>query len=222
MRTSKKRDRRRGPAAEARRALRREAFVEAAIRAIRREGPSASMSDVATEAGVTKPILYRHFRDKEDLYQAVAERYVADLIDEVGAVLSRPVAPRELLVATLGAYVSFLDRETEVYRFLWERAIPERPGVGVAIVGFRGRVAEELERILQERLTPAGVDREATAVWTNGLVGMVAAAGEWWMESRPIPKERLVEHLATLLWDGFSGITSAQLEAAARVKEEAR
>ncbi|MFC7511784.1 TetR/AcrR family transcriptional regulator [Streptomyces thermocarboxydus] len=45
---------------------RRRELLEAADRVVLRDGPGASMNAIAAEAGITKPILYRHFGDKED------------------------------------------------------------------------------------------------------------------------------------------------------------
>lgn len=44
---------------------RRRELLEAADRVVLRDGPQASMNAIAAEAGITKPILYRHFGDKE-------------------------------------------------------------------------------------------------------------------------------------------------------------
>lgn len=43
---------------------RRRELLEAAERIVLRDGPDASMNAIAAEAGITKPILYRHFGDK--------------------------------------------------------------------------------------------------------------------------------------------------------------
>lgn len=45
---------------------RRRELLEAADRVVLRDGPQASMNAIAAEAGITKPILYRHFGDKGD------------------------------------------------------------------------------------------------------------------------------------------------------------
>ena len=56
---------------------RREQLLEVAIEAFAARGyHSTSMNDVATAAGVTKPVLYQHFDSKRALYIA--------LLDEVG------------------------------------------------------------------------------------------------------------------------------------------
>ncbi|SMD19656.1 TetR/AcrR family transcriptional regulator [Kibdelosporangium aridum] len=59
-----------------RREERREQILAAATRAFAKAGgfTPTSLDDVATESGVTRMILYRHFDSKTDLYQAVLER----------------------------------------------------------------------------------------------------------------------------------------------------
>ena len=69
------------------RAARREALLDAADRIVRRDGPVASMATIAAEAGITKPILYRHFGDKSGLYAALADRYTGRLLDDLRAAL---------------------------------------------------------------------------------------------------------------------------------------
>lgn len=67
------------------RAQRREQLLDAATRAFARAGFTATgLEDVATEAGVTHVILYRHFASKTDLYRAVLDRACARLAESVG------------------------------------------------------------------------------------------------------------------------------------------
>src|SRR5687768_17898518 len=61
------------PTSEERQA-RRDALMDAAVEAIREHGPNASMEDLAKSAGVTKPILYRHFGHRDGLTAALATR----------------------------------------------------------------------------------------------------------------------------------------------------
>ena len=68
-----------------RRTARREQILAAATRAFARDGFAAtSLDDVATEASVSKVILYRHFASKADLYRAVLDRACARLVAAVG------------------------------------------------------------------------------------------------------------------------------------------
>ncbi|WP_343233498.1 TetR family transcriptional regulator [Streptomonospora sp. PA3] len=68
------------------RAERREQILDAATRAFARSGFAATgLDDVATEAGVTRVLLYRHFESKAALYRAVLERACERLLEQVGA-----------------------------------------------------------------------------------------------------------------------------------------
>src|SRR5574341_720804 len=51
----------------------RRTLIAAAQRAIRKKGPAVSMDDIAAEARVAKPILYRHFGDRAGLARALGE-----------------------------------------------------------------------------------------------------------------------------------------------------
>ncbi|MGL5442473.1 MAG: TetR/AcrR family transcriptional regulator, partial [[Mycobacterium] stephanolepidis] len=62
-----------------RRKVAREELLDAAFRAIDATGSTVSMDDIAREAGVAKPKLYRYFEDKADLHSAVLER-VQDMV----------------------------------------------------------------------------------------------------------------------------------------------
>ncbi|MEV4060378.1 TetR/AcrR family transcriptional regulator [Nonomuraea dietziae] len=73
------------PVKRMRRAERREQILNAATRAFARAGFAAtSLDDVASEAGITRVILYRHFDSKTDMYRAVLDRACNRLIEKVG------------------------------------------------------------------------------------------------------------------------------------------
>jgi AcrR family transcriptional regulator len=60
---------------------RRDELVAAAVRLAARQGVhSASVRDIASEAGVTEGALYRHFDSKDDLCQQAYQQIVAEMI----------------------------------------------------------------------------------------------------------------------------------------------
>jgi AcrR family transcriptional regulator len=68
-----------------RRPERREQILDAATRAFARGGFAAtSLDDVATEAALTRVMLYRHFESKADMYRAVLDRACTRLAETVG------------------------------------------------------------------------------------------------------------------------------------------
>lgn len=73
------------PVRRLRRAERREQILDAATRAFARAGFAAtSLDQVASEAGITRVILYRHFESKADMYRAVLDRVCIHLAETVG------------------------------------------------------------------------------------------------------------------------------------------
>lgn len=199
-----------GPRAGQRSAVerRRLELLEAADRVVLREGPSASMNAIAAEAGITKPILYRHFGDKGGLYRALAERHTNSLLRSLREALDAPADRRERVEATLHTYLAAIETHPQVYRFLMH------PAEGAESVGEGGqgfdvgrhqapllrRLGEELGGFIQERLELDEGGRELARVWGHGIVGMMHAAGDWWLGERPCSRDQLVTHLADLMW----------------------
>ncbi|MDQ3619331.1 MAG: TetR/AcrR family transcriptional regulator [Actinomycetota bacterium] len=195
-----------GPEADARRAERRRELLEAADRVVRRDGPAASMDVIAAEAGIAKPILYRHFGDKGGLYLALAERYVDEIMSVLRASWTEGVEPRARLAATIDAYLGFIEKEREAYRFLMHRAVTERPEAQATVSEFLRHVAGEVSVLVGDELRRFDLDSGAAAPWAHGLVGMVHLAGDWWLEHQTMSRAALAEYLTTLLWRGFSGL----------------
>jgi len=185
------------------RVRRREELLDAADRVVVRGGSEMSMDEVAAEAGITKPVLYRHFGDKDGLYEALAQRYV----DELARALEPATLiddPRGRLATTVDAYLSYIEREPERYRFLL--AAGERPATAHVLADFRGRDVARCAFAVSENLRRAGLDPEVGELWAHHVAGTVRSAGIWWLEARPLPKERLVEYLTGLLWEGVSAL----------------
>lgn len=174
------------------------------MEAIRTIGPNATMDQLARSGGVTKPILYRHFGDRDGLITAIAAQYADDLIGEVVAPLTTDATARELLRSTIDAYVAFIERDPNLYRFLVQQA-PERGGRPTSISHLVDSIAKQVAQIIGGRLTEAGRDSGPAVAWAYGIVGLVHQAGDWWVDDQTMTRSRLVDHLTTLLWDGING-----------------
>jgi AcrR family transcriptional regulator len=162
------------------------------------------MNDIAREAGITKPILYKHFGDKGGLYQALAERYVRALLEDLRTALASEDDPRARIRRTIDAYLTFIEKEHEIYRFLMHRAVAERPEAHATVADFIRQLAAELSLILGEELRRLGLDSGGAEPWAHGIVGMVQLAGDRWLEHRSMSRESLGDYLEALVWNGLS------------------
>jgi AcrR family transcriptional regulator len=195
---------------------RRAELLAAADRVIRRDGPGTSMTAIAAEAGVTKPILYKHFGDKGGLYQALAEDYVQAILGSLRDALASSEDPRTLIESTIDAYLTFIEREREVYVFLMHRAVSERPEAQATVADFIQQLGDEIAITLRDELRRFGVDSGGAEPWAHGIVGMVYLAGDRWLTHATMTRKTLVEYLTNLLWTGFSQlpVTAARVEGA--------
>ncbi|MEV8629701.1 TetR family transcriptional regulator [Streptomyces sp. NPDC051079] len=184
---------------------RRRELLEAADRVVLRDGPKASMNAIAAEAGITKPILYRHFGDKGGLYRALATRHTDALLSALRAALDAPADRRRRVESTLDTYLASIEAMPQVYRFLMHPAEESHQAeqgfdVGRHSAPLLRRMGEELGQVIAERVD-LGPGSEAQArIWGHGIVGMMHAAGDWWLGERPCSRDELVHSLADLLW----------------------
>jgi AcrR family transcriptional regulator len=183
---------------------RRSALLEAADRVVQREGPDASMNVIAAEAGITKPILYRHFGDKGGLYRALAARHIDDLLARLRAALLTRGGLEARTRATIDAYLISIEDNPQVYRFLVRRAAVEEPGVRGQVEGFVRRFGDELAVGIAHEPALGQVPVARAAVWAHGIAGMVQAAGDWWLDQADVPRGAVVEELTSLLVAGFT------------------
>jgi AcrR family transcriptional regulator len=184
---------------------RREQLLAAADRVVQREGSAASMNVIAAEAGITKPILYRHFGDKGGLYRALAERHIDTLLARLRAALLTRGGLRARTHATVDAYLAAVEEQPQVYRFLVQRAAVEEPDVRGQVVGFVRRFGDELAMGIASEPELAGVDPQRAVVWAQAIAGMVQGVGDWWLDHPEVSRATVVDEVAALIWEGFTG-----------------
>jgi AcrR family transcriptional regulator len=95
---------RRMPPRRLTRAERERQLVDTATELFARHGVvETTVEDIARAAGVSKPLLYRHFESREDLLVATAIRHVDALGERVEALGLDDEPPEERVVAVVGA-----------------------------------------------------------------------------------------------------------------------
>lgn len=163
------------------------------------------MEAMAAAGGVTKPILYRHFGDREGLVAAIGEGFLRDLNTAIrdGLTQAEPGTGQGgmVLQATIDAYLQLVERDTELYRFLVQQEKRTGREGGSAFVQ---QVTEQVSVLIDGGLRALGRDPTPAKVWAVGIVGMVHATGDWWAERRDeLSREAVVEALTSLLWTGL-------------------
>jgi len=170
-----------------------------------------SMDDIAERAEVSKPVLYRHFPSKLDLYLAVVDEQGAALL----AAVERAVAPieagpvgrgegRAVVAAVVEAYLAFVQVAGESSTLLFESDVTHDTQV-------RGRVehaaAEATRRIADVLVGVTGRDRADADVLAAALVATAQGAATYWLRHGDGQSpQRVVDLVSDLQWRGLKGL----------------
>lgn len=211
------------------RTARRAELIEATIAAVRRHGAGVGMDQIAAVAGTSKPVIYRHFSDKADLYRAVGGRMADDLVIDIARATADVVDPRERMARGIDAFFQVLEHNPQLYQFIvghpWldtghsgKRTGPRGEEL---VADYIGRVEQLITRLL---LDQPGIDVSVAQarLWGTCIVGLVRAAGEWWLAEQAaaaaggesylartagslLTREQLTDQVTTLTWSGVMG-----------------
>ncbi|WP_232549658.1 TetR/AcrR family transcriptional regulator [Propioniciclava soli] len=193
------------------RAERREQLVEVARGLFAEKGlEGTSVEEIAAHAGVSKPVVYEHFGGKEGLYAVVVDREVRTLHDSIHDAISRPdVSPRGLIELGTLALLDYLEENPDGFRIISRDSSPYSAG-GTFTTILSG-IASRVEGLLAAQFARRGFDPNTAPLYSQMLVGLVALAGQWWVDAREttsLTKPEVAAHLVNLTWNGLRGLDS--------------
>ncbi len=163
-----------------------------------------TMSEIATAAGVTKPVLYQHYRSKRDLYRNVLEDVGARLESAVVAAAVDTSSPRERAEAGIRAYAEFVEDDLDGFRLLFSGANRQDPEWAALTSGVERSLARAIASLIDVPAI-APMRRQTMAYGVMGLAEAMmryAKSGE----AGHYPTERLAADITNLLWAGLRGI----------------
>jgi AcrR family transcriptional regulator len=174
------------PAAE-----RRELILRAAMNRFGAGGYDGTrLDDVAADAGVTKPILYRHFGSKKDLYLAVLARHRDDLPKFVEDLPPEPELD-ELARTILDGWLAYAYENRQRWHMLFRDQ-----GGDEDVRRARAEVHERAREVLASFLEshpgfaiPADQVVPTAELLSQGLAALVL----WWAEHPDVPRATLAD-----------------------------
>jgi AcrR family transcriptional regulator len=157
-----------------------------------------TMDEVAAAVGVTKPLLYNYYGNKEQLFLACMEPAADALLESVvSAVAAAEDAPGALR-AGIHAFFAFLDADGEAWRVLHDETLPAGGEIAARVASYRARMEELVTAAIQERTESRAVEPLAVAIF-----GAAEALGRWWLTSDGMSAERTAELLIRTIEPGL-------------------
>lgn len=162
---------------------------------------AAAMDEIAEQAGVSKPVLYQHFPGKLDLYIALLESHVDELVGRVQEALGSTTDNKQRVQAAVGAFFAFVSNDAGAFRMVFESDLRGEPAVQEAV---DRATSASVDAITETITADAGLDEAKARLLAVGLVGLSQVSARFWLTHHStMSREEAVDLTATLAWRGI-------------------
>jgi AcrR family transcriptional regulator len=184
---------------------RRLAILEAARAAFADGGfHQTSLDAVAERAGVSKALIYEHFDSKRELYLAMLEMHVEELVERVSAAVTAADQPEERMRSGLEAFFAFVEERRGAWRIMFRN--PGDPDVAVYMERLRDGVAAVVAALMSEEAEQAFPDvperERIIQMVAQQMVGAMQSLADWWDLHREIPRDEVIRGAMDFVWSG--------------------
>jgi AcrR family transcriptional regulator len=194
-------------------ANRRAAILEAARAAFADSGyHETSLDAVGKRAGVSKALLYEHFSSKRELYIAVLEMHVHELVERISGAVGAAEPGEDRMRAGLEAFFGFVEERRGAWRIMFRNA--GDPDVAVRLDRLRDEVAAAIAQLMSEEAERKGLDfpklPQFIEMIAQQLVGAMQSLADWWDVHRKVPKEEVIQAAMDFAWVGQERISRGE------------
>jgi AcrR family transcriptional regulator len=171
---------------------------------------ATTMEDIATAAGVTKPLLYQHFASKRALYLELIDDVAARLIGALAASTATGPRTRRQVEAGFEAYFRFAMENQSAVRMLFDAPHDEELARGL-------RMIEDSIATFLAPLFDVDIDADYKRTLASAVVGMTEGVTRDWLRLKPkeAPNNAaamedvntLAHRLSDFAWGGLRSLT---------------
>ena len=171
-----------------------------------------TMDGVAAEVGVTKPLLYAYWGNKERIYLACLEQDAERLLETVGEAVGSAPDPAEATAVGLRSFFDFVSRESGAFRVLFDETLPTGGEIAQRVHEHREQIVALVATTLLSELPPRAREKARVEVeaLSTAVMGAAEALARWWLRSgEPIPAEDAAELLIATVVPGLRARTAS-------------
>ncbi len=164
---------------------------------------SATTAKIASEAGVSEPVIYQHFGSKKDLFLAVLDRIRTDILEGWSRATEDVRSPKTAL-RILGAYHYMFIKENKAAEKILFQAISEvdddeiRANLKDHFAAFAGFMSDFVRQGKEMGIINPGID-DTMAGWVILSFGIGTGFMSLFGFEEEIERERLIEAYELLL-----------------------
>ena len=171
-----------------------------------------TMDDVAAAVGVTKPLLYIYFGNKERLYLACMEPAARELHEAVASAVAGAERPADALEPGVQAFFSFVDRDRDAWRVLFDETLPAGGEVARRVAQHREELEAVVARLVVARLPGRRTHRAAVEVeaLSTALLGAAESLARWWLRTDALSAGEAAQLLIETVEPGLRARTEGE------------
>ncbi|HKO57331.1 MAG TPA: TetR/AcrR family transcriptional regulator [Thermoanaerobaculia bacterium] len=196
--------------------FKRQGIQQAVIRLMCREGlKSVTMERVAQETGIAKGTVYLHYRDKQELLEAVKDSALAPLTEKLHEILVGAASPERKLRALVLRYLTYFDEKRDLFRILlYEREVTRVMGERYQTDRYRNLI-DGTARVIRDGVRKRvfrNVDaRHVAAMFIESTVALM---NQRLLDDSPRPVEDDAELVADIFLAGLAPVAARRRGAA--------
>lgn len=198
--------------------LQRGAIMVAAAGLFAQKGfHNASMAEIAAACGVSKPLLYHYYRDKEHLLFDIADSYIDQLLDVTIQVEAQRLGAEEQVAALIGGFLEQYGHAqahhivlVQDVKFLQQTQAEKINTKQRKVVGA---VSRALHRIDPE-LARSPMDKPVAMI----LFGMINWTYTWLRDEGPLTFRDMAPVVTAIFLNGFRGYMNARRQPQAAMR----
>ena len=198
------------------RAVREPQMLDVATRVFAERGfHAAGMDEIASEVGVTKPLVYSYFGSKEGLFAACVARVNAALREELTRTL-KPVKDPEVRMWTgIRTLFNWIDGNREAWRLFMQATAA---GVGPLLAEVnraRSDMVATIRALIEESAAALGIGEnlgpEIDAMSEAFVAANVAIANHWLADHPEESADHQALRVMNFVWIGLGGMAERRL-----------
>jgi AcrR family transcriptional regulator len=172
---------------------------------------AVTMDEIAGAVGVTKPLLYTYFGNKERLYIACMERAGDALTATVAEAVAATDSPADALGAGVHAFFAFLDSDRAAWAVLFDETLPNHGEVAERVTAYRNQIAELVSGSMLAQLPQSRRDAARTEIeaLSTALLGAAEALARWWLRTEALSAEDAADLLISTVEPGLRARSGA-------------
>jgi AcrR family transcriptional regulator len=188
-------------------AQRQRSIVYSAAEVFARRGyEAARIEEIAAEAGVSKALIYEHFKSKRDLYTHIMRTGTKESLIRVLEAAASGTDAMNQLERGLSAFLDFVAEQPSVWRVI-EQEVSD-PEILALDQSVQKRSEDAIAQLLaaDEAIASRGFTPEYLQLLAVMINGAGVRAANWWLQNPTVPQEEVLAPLMRFMSVGIEGI----------------